>query len=160
RVGAAEGQHPPLLQGGSAAACARSLDQYQLGEDRLRDQLQQVLLPPQAAAQPGGGDARHSGAGAEGGWADCRHLRCEDRRVVGGGVMAPVVWPTYESYVDSGVEWLGCVPTSWELKRLGSLFNERRSKVSDQEFQALSVTRNGVVPQLESAAKTNDGDNR
>ena len=74
--------------------------------------------------------------------------------------MAPVVWPTYESYVDSGVEWLGCVPTSWELKRLGSLFNERRSKVSDQEFQALSVTRNGVVPQLESAAKTNDGDNR
>ena len=74
--------------------------------------------------------------------------------------MTPSVWPTYESYEDSGVEWLGCVPTSWELIRLGNLFKERRSKVSDQEFQALSVTRNGIVPQLESAAKTNDGDNR
>ena len=27
-------------------------------------------------------------------------------------------FPRYESYKDSGVEWLGEVPEHWELKRL------------------------------------------
>lgn len=35
--------------------------------------------------------------------------------------------PKYDDYVDSGVEWLGRVPASWELTRLGTRFNERRS---------------------------------
>ncbi|HGE5937459.1 TPA: restriction endonuclease subunit S, partial [Vibrio cholerae] len=62
--------------------------------------------------------------------------------------------------VDSGVEWLGRVPASWELTRLGTRFNERRSKVSDIDYPALSVTKKGVLPQLDNAAKTKDGDNR
>lgn len=37
---------------------------------------------------------------------------------------------------------------------------ERREKVSDKDFQALSVTKNGIFPQLENVAKSNDGDNR
>lgn len=69
-------------------------------------------------------------------------------------------YPAYESYKDSGVEWLGRVPSSWTLSRLGGLFEDRRSKVSDKDFEPLSVTKNGIFPQLESAAKTNDGDNR
>lgn len=68
--------------------------------------------------------------------------------------------PKYEDYVDSGVEWLGRVPASWELTRLGTRFNERRSKVSDIDYPALSVTKKGVLPQLDNAAKTKDGDNR
>ena len=68
--------------------------------------------------------------------------------------------PKYEDYVDSGVEWLGRVPVSWELTRLGTRFNERRSKVSDNDYPALSVTKKGVLPQLDNAAKTKDGDNR
>tara|TARA_R100000935_G_scaffold24727_1_gene44342 strand:+ start:6000 stop:7301 length:1302 start_codon:yes stop_codon:yes gene_type:complete len=48
----------------------------------------------------------------------------------------------------------------WKLFRLGQLFDERREKVSDKDFPPLSVTMNGIVPQLDSAAKSDDGDNR
>jgi len=66
----------------------------------------------------------------------------------------------YEVYKDSGVAWLGQVPAHWEVKRIGFVYSERREKVSDKDFAALSVTKNGIVPQLETAAKTDDGDNR
>ena len=66
----------------------------------------------------------------------------------------------YPSYKDSGVEWLGELPESWKARRLGFYFTERREKVSDKDFPALSVTKNGIVPQLDNAAKTDDGDNR
>lgn len=68
--------------------------------------------------------------------------------------------PKYEAYKKSGVDWLGSVPDSWELTRLGTRFFERRAKVSDTDFPPLSVTKNGILPQLENAAKTKDGDNR
>ncbi|WAK04578.1 restriction endonuclease subunit S [Methylobacter sp. YRD-M1] len=70
------------------------------------------------------------------------------------------VMPKYEAYKDSGVEWLGAIPEHWDLARLGTCFDERRQKVSDKDFLPLSVTKNGILPQLENAAKTNDGDNR
>lgn len=68
--------------------------------------------------------------------------------------------PTYEAYKDSGVEWLGEIPAHWNLTRLSTRFEERRQKVSDKDFLPLSVTKNGILPQLDSAAKSNDGDNR
>ena len=66
----------------------------------------------------------------------------------------------YEKYKDSGVDWIGEIPKHWECKRLGTWFTERREKVSDKDYAPLSVTKNGVVPQLDNAAKSNDGDNR
>ena len=66
----------------------------------------------------------------------------------------------YDSYQNSGVEWLGEIPSHWEMVRLGSKFIERKEKVSDKDFKPLSVTKTGVVPQLDNAAKTDDGDNR
>ena len=66
----------------------------------------------------------------------------------------------YDSYKNSGVEWLGQIPSHWEMVRLGSKFIERKEKVSDKDFKPLSVTKTGVVPQLDNAAKTDDGDNR
>lgn len=69
-------------------------------------------------------------------------------------------FPRYAEYVDSGVEWLEQVPSTWLIKRLGHFFSERREKVSDKEFTPLSVTKNGIVPRLDTAAKTQDGDNR
>ncbi|TVS16672.1 MAG: type I restriction endonuclease subunit S [Gammaproteobacteria bacterium] len=51
-------------------------------------------------------------------------------------------------------------PAGWQLYRLGQLFDERKEKVSDKDFRPLSVTMQGIVPQLETAAKTDDGDNR
>lgn len=62
--------------------------------------------------------------------------------------------------VDSGQAWLGKIPRSWSLSRAGSIFRERREKVSDKDFPALSVTKKGIVPQLDNAAKTDDNDNR
>lgn len=69
-------------------------------------------------------------------------------------------FPRYPKYKASGVEWLGEVPEHWEVRRVGYYFNERREKVSDKDYPALSVTKNGIVPQLDTAAKTDDGDNR
>lgn len=51
-------------------------------------------------------------------------------------------------------------PNSWKVRRLGQLFRERKEKVSDKEYPPLSVTMQGVIPQIETAAKTDDGDNR
>lgn len=66
----------------------------------------------------------------------------------------------YSEYKESGVKWLGEIPSHWEVKRLGSFFSERKEKVSDQDYAPLSVTKQGIFPQLENVAKTNDGDNR
>ena len=61
---------------------------------------------------------------------------------------------------DSGISWIGMIPEHWETKKIGSLFIERREKVSDKEYPALSVSKQGITPQLETAVKTDNGDNR
>ena len=66
----------------------------------------------------------------------------------------------YSEYKDSGVQWLGEIPSHWEVKRLASFFSERRVKVSDKDYPPLSVTKLGIFPQWENVSKTNDGDNR
>lgn len=61
---------------------------------------------------------------------------------------------------NSGVSWIGEIPADWELSKIGSFYDERSQKVSDQDYMPLSVTKQGVVPQLESTAKTDHGDSR
>lgn len=61
---------------------------------------------------------------------------------------------------NSGFEWIGIIPRHWNLTRIANLYRVRNQKVSDKDFPPLSVTMKGIVPQLETAAKTNDGDNR
>lgn len=61
---------------------------------------------------------------------------------------------------DSGAEWMGEVPAHWEVRRFSVEFSERRTKVSDKEYSPLSVTKSGILPQLEKVAKTDNGDNR
>lgn len=61
---------------------------------------------------------------------------------------------------DSGVEWIGEIPEEWELNKISGLYEERNTKVSDTDYRPLSVTKQGIVPQLESAAKSNNGENR
>lgn len=60
----------------------------------------------------------------------------------------------------SGITWVGDIPQNWNTGRIGGLYRIRIEKVSDRDFMPLSVTMKGVLPQLETAAKTNDGDNR
>jgi type I restriction enzyme, S subunit len=64
------------------------------------------------------------------------------------------------SMKETGVDWLGKVPASWSLLRLGSLFKCRNVKVDDKTFLPLSVSKGGVVPQMETVAKTDANDNR
>lgn len=65
-----------------------------------------------------------------------------------------------KSFKDNGTEWIGKVPEYWEQALIGSLYKLRNTKVSDKQFEPLSVTMRGILHQLENAAKTNDGDNR
>lgn len=61
---------------------------------------------------------------------------------------------------NSFEQWLGELPVSWGLSRIASLYKIRNTKVSDKDYMPLSVTMNGIVPQLETAAKTNAHDDR
>lgn len=61
---------------------------------------------------------------------------------------------------DNGTVWLGTIPANWDIARIGSFYRLRNTKVSDTDYPPLSVTNKGVVPQLETAAKTNAHDDR
>ena len=61
---------------------------------------------------------------------------------------------------DSGIPWIREIPSHWKTDNIGSLYSQRNEKVSDKDYPPLSVSKMGVVPQLETAAKTDDGDNR
>ena len=61
---------------------------------------------------------------------------------------------------DSGIEWVGTIPNDWKTGRIGSLYSLRNTKVSDKDYPPLSVTMKGIVPQLDTAAKTNAHDDR
>lgn len=61
---------------------------------------------------------------------------------------------------DSKVEWLGQIPADWKVERIGTLYSPRNTKVSDEDYPPLSVTMQGILPQLETVAKTDDHNNR
>jgi type I restriction enzyme S subunit len=51
-------------------------------------------------------------------------------------------------------------PQEWQVTKLGQLLEQRNEKVNDEDYPPLSVTSNGIVPQMEHVAKSNDRDNR
>jgi len=54
--------------------------------------------------------------------------------------------PRYGAYKDSGVDWLGALPSSWRILPLWTLFR-RTKRTGFESEQLLSVYRNyGVVP--------------
>lgn len=61
---------------------------------------------------------------------------------------------------QSGEAWIGVVPERWSVEPLGRWFRERKATVSDADFAPLSVTMQGIVPQLENVAKTDNNANR
>ena len=60
----------------------------------------------------------------------------------------------------SGVEWVGEIPENWKLNKIGQLFNLRNEKVSDKDYSPLSVSKGGIVPQMENVAKSDASDDR
>lgn len=61
---------------------------------------------------------------------------------------------------DSAIPWVRIIPKYWKVGRIGGLYKLRNQKVSDKFFMPLSVTMKGILPQLETAAKTNVHDAR
>ena len=61
---------------------------------------------------------------------------------------------------NSGIEWIGEIPDGWEVSKIGQLYEERKTKVSDTVYPPLSVTMQGILPQLETAAKSDAHDDR
>ena len=68
--------------------------------------------------------------------------------------------PKILEFKDSEIPWIGQIPKHWEVTKINHLYSQRNQKVSDKDFEPLSVTKKGILPQLENAAKTDNGDNR
>lgn len=66
----------------------------------------------------------------------------------------------YKEYTKVDLPWVEEVPSHWKIKNVNNLFDERREKVSDKDYPPLSVTKNGILPQLENVAKSMASDNR
>lgn len=51
-------------------------------------------------------------------------------------------------YKDSGIEWIGKIPETWEVDIAKHAFKQRREKGNDVECQLLAATqKNGMYPQ-------------
>ena len=55
--------------------------------------------------------------------------------------------PKYASYKDSGVEWLGKLPTEWDLVANKHIFNLKKNLVGKRssEYELLSLTLKGII---------------
>lgn len=61
---------------------------------------------------------------------------------------------------DSMIEWIGEIPINWGLSKIGQVYTQRNTKVSDTEYPPLSVTNKGIVYQLDTVAKSDAHDDR
>lgn len=57
-------------------------------------------------------------------------------------------------------KWIQSLPNEWSITKIGSHFKCRNEKVNDTDYPPLSVAKQGVVPQIETVAKTDANDNR
>lgn len=56
----------------------------------------------------------------------------------------------YESYKDSGVEWIGKIPSGWETIKIKWLLNERKERSEEGKEEPLSMSQKyGLIPTKE-----------
>ena len=55
----------------------------------------------------------------------------------------------------TNIPWLKEIPEHWEMSKISSHFRQRNEKVSDKDYPALSVSKQGVTPQLDNVALSN-----
>jgi type I restriction enzyme S subunit len=58
-----------------------------------------------------------------------------------------MTFPRYPDYKDSGVEWLGEVPTHWDIFMGRRVFTNRRELASESDEQLAASQKYGVIPQ-------------
>lgn len=57
---------------------------------------------------------------------------------------------TYESYKDSGVKWLGQIPSHWEVLPGKAIFDENKTKnTTNRETFVLSLSYGNIIPKLD-----------
>lgn len=66
----------------------------------------------------------------------------------------------YTRFRPTGIPWIPEVPEHWEVDKIRKHFKQRVETVSDKDYPPLSVTKDGVLPQLDTAVKTLYGDKR
>ena len=66
----------------------------------------------------------------------------------------------YDSYKEATIHWVGSIPENWGESRVKQYFIERNEKVSDIDYPPLSVTKNGILPQLDNVAKSDNHNDR
>lgn len=60
----------------------------------------------------------------------------------------------YESYKDSGVKWLGKIPSHWDTGKMREFFSERKQLSQDGSEMLLSVSEySGVTPSVNEAGE-------
>lgn len=57
-------------------------------------------------------------------------------------------------------KWIKSLPNEWSITKIGNHFKSRNEKVNDTDYPPLSVAKQGVLPQIETVAKTDANDNR
>ena len=63
----------------------------------------------------------------------------------------------HSEYKDSGIEWLGKIPKIWNTSKIVSVFDFPNQKVTEADYEPLSVTYEGIKKQIEHAAKVAEG---
>tara|TARA_R110002020_G_scaffold283918_2_gene499529 strand:+ start:2344 stop:3597 length:1254 start_codon:yes stop_codon:yes gene_type:complete len=53
-------------------------------------------------------------------------------------------YPKYDSYKDSGVDWLGNVPSDWDVIKLKHLVSIRKRIIGHEGVSVLSITQKGI----------------
>ena len=67
----------------------------------------------------------------------------------------------YKKYKECEIQWIGKIPIGWDISKVRQHFIQRINKVSDKEYMPLSVTKFGIVPQLDTVALSNaEGNSR
>lgn len=59
---------------------------------------------------------------------------------------------------DSGIPWLGLVPTDWANLRCKHVFIERDERVGTEDIPLLALTRDGLIPRAEMTQKAAEAD--
>ena len=55
----------------------------------------------------------------------------------------------------TNIPWIKEIPEHWEMSKISSHFRQRNEKVSDKDYPALSVSKQGVTPQLDNVTLSN-----
>lgn len=55
----------------------------------------------------------------------------------------------------TNILWLPEIPENWKMSKVSSHFKQRNEKVSDKDYPALSVSKQGITPQLANVALSN-----